>query len=101
MSRGPGRIEREIARLFKDNPSRAFFVEDIGKVLFPLPRHASGKYKLVDSRSWRARWVPVRAKKHRVTILRAARHVAARLWWGVHYFSQREKFASCISTSSI
>jgi hypothetical protein len=61
MSRGPGRIEREIERLFAEQPSRTFSTDDIAKAVYP------GLAEI--------------EKRHRVAVLRAADNVAARQHW--------------------
>jgi hypothetical protein len=84
MSRGPGRVERTIAKLFTRNPSRMFDVEQIIAHVFPevdLTRHGSGwKRTFADGSRVFPNITPIE-KKHRVSVLRAADHVAGQLWW--------------------
>ena len=61
MSRGPGRIEQSIGALFEGAPSIVFTVEDLAMIVYPGGNRPE--------------------KWHRVAVLRAGRHVAARLWW--------------------
>jgi hypothetical protein len=58
MSKGPGRIEQAIAALFKAEPDNAFTVEDLCERVYVG-----------------ISWVE---KKHRVAVIRAAKHVASR-----------------------
>lgn len=59
MSRGPGRIERAIERLVVARPDTAFLIDDLCWLIFP----AIGTVE----------------RKHRVSVLRAANKVVARL----------------------
>ena len=61
MSRGPGRIEKAIERLFVEQPDRTFSTDDLAKAAYPALDHVE--------------------KRHRVAILRAADKVAQRLHW--------------------
>jgi hypothetical protein len=63
MSRGPGRVERAIEAAFTACPDKAFTVEALIAIAF--------------------RGVNRIEKKHRVSVLRAARKVAVRLQWGI------------------
>src|SRR5205807_9024028 len=58
MSKGPGRIQRTIDAIFKDNPDSAFTVEEL----------CSGVYGYGK-----------REKRHRVAVIRAAKAVAKNL----------------------
>jgi hypothetical protein len=60
MSRGPGRVEKTIAKAFAESPSATFSTDDLIVLIYPG----------VDIE-----------KKHRVAVLRAADRVAARLHW--------------------
>jgi hypothetical protein len=60
MSRGPGRVEKTIAKAFAESPSATFSTDDLIALVYP--------------------GVEVE-KKHRVAVLRAADRVAARLHW--------------------
>jgi hypothetical protein len=61
MSRGPGRIEKAIERIFAESPSKTFSTDELAALAYPTV----GRIE----------------KKHRVAILRAADKVAARLYW--------------------
>ena len=71
MSRGPGRIEQAIATAFERHPQRSFTTDELVAIAYPGVRRI--------------------AKKHRVAVLRAAKHVAGRYWrsalvmWGANY----------------
>jgi hypothetical protein len=56
MSRGPGRIQRAIIAAFKRDPKRSFTTQELVVLAYPGVRRIE--------------------KKHRVAVLRAARHVA-------------------------
>ena len=61
MSRGPGKIERAVEKVFLENPDSSFTVEDLAdRVFFGANRIE---------------------KKHRVSLIRATRKVCARLDW--------------------
>ena len=55
MSRGPGRIEREIWAAIVAEPARVFTIEQLGFVVYPQRVNL--------------------AKKHRVSLIRAVKHV--------------------------
>jgi len=61
VSRGPGRVEREIEAAFLASPEEAFSVAELGAIVYPGLNRVE--------------------KRHRVAILRAADKVARRLWW--------------------
>ena len=55
MSKGPGRIERSLRELFANNPTEAFTTDDLVTIAFPGANRIE--------------------KKHRVSVLRAARRI--------------------------
>ena len=61
MSRGPGRVERAVEQIFKEQPSCAFTTEELAEIVYPGINRVE--------------------KKHRVAVLRAAYKVAYRLGW--------------------
>jgi len=61
MSKGPGRIERSLEAIFSGNSDLTFSVDDL------VPRVYPGVDRV--------------EKKHRVSIIRAANKVVARLGW--------------------
>jgi hypothetical protein len=61
MSRGSGRVEREIERAFAEKPDDIFMVEDLVRVVYPGLNRTE--------------------KKHRVAVIRAADQVARRCGW--------------------
>jgi hypothetical protein len=63
MSRGPGRIERAVEAILIAEPDNAFTVEELCRRIYP---------PVGDAKRLRL------AKKHRVAVLRAARHLAKR-----------------------
>ena len=63
MSKGPGRIERALAAIFDCERDNAFAVEDLAERIYPGYPDLQGE--------------PV-AKRHRVSIIRAARNLARR-----------------------
>src|SRR4051794_38704563 len=62
MSRGPGRIERAIARVFASDPEATYTVDDLALAAYPGITRVE--------------------KKHRVCVLRAVWKVAAKAYWG-------------------
>jgi hypothetical protein len=60
VSRGGGFVQRTIERLFTDNPSATFSVEELARQVYAAT--------LIE-------------KRHRVAVLRAADAVARRMWW--------------------
>jgi hypothetical protein len=69
MSKGPGRVERIIEEAFKGNPDGYFTVKDLCRLAFACWSRPS--------------------KSQRVAVLRAAKNVAARLYWVRFYTSER------------
>lgn len=61
MSRGPGKIERSLDALFRDNPSDHFTTTELVERIFPGVNRVE--------------------KKHRVTVMRAGYKVAKRMHW--------------------
>jgi hypothetical protein len=66
MSRGPGKIEQAIGEAFKSEPERTFGTDDLIAIAFPDINHVE--------------------KKHRVSVLRAAR--GACRWTGFVPFNR-------------
>jgi hypothetical protein len=61
MSRGPGRVQRAIESVFRDNPSATFSTEELVAHVYPGINRIE--------------------KAHRVAVLRALPAVAERMWW--------------------
>jgi hypothetical protein len=61
MSKGPGRVERAIEVVFRNNPDQTFSTDELWPFVYP------GANRL--------------EKKHRVSIIRAAKGVAERIGW--------------------
>lgn len=61
MSRGPGRVQRAIEELFRNNPTATFSTEELAAHVYPGINRVE--------------------KAHRVAILRAVEPVAIKLWW--------------------
>jgi hypothetical protein len=92
MSRGPGRIQRAIRRLFDEQPDQVFLTDDLVRYCFPdaepvLDReyqqrvrarlHGTGNY--INDEDADKVWPPVKttARKHQVSVRRAAALVIA------------------------
>jgi len=85
MSKGPGRIERVIAETFERRPKETFSGGELAALCYPE--------------------APTIEKKHRVSVLRAADKVMARIGWRAHsmvshsrekvYYDQREWADDC------
>jgi hypothetical protein len=69
MSKGPGRIERAIERLFLADPEMTYSLDELAQAVYPGVNRVE--------------------KKHRVAVLRAAWNVTPRLWWDGLYISER------------
>jgi hypothetical protein len=70
MSRGPGRIERAIRALLDANPDRAFTTDELCEHCYPeLPK---------PTHVYRPEFRYGPQRKHRVAVLRAAKHVVQR-----------------------
>jgi hypothetical protein len=80
MSRGPGHVERAIERLFVDNPDAAFLIADLVAAVFH-------------------RRLTIE-KRHRVSIGRAAKHVAERRWWGTIWWNNSLVYHNKLSVVS-
>lgn len=65
MSRGPGRVERIVEEAFRGSPDDAFLLDELAVTAYPGINQPD--------------------KKHRVSVGRAARKVAARLGWQWRY----------------
>src|SRR5262245_28631579 len=71
MSRGPGKIEREIEALFRPHPHEAFTSDDLALRIFGRPDAWQGGHAAVARQR----------KAQRVSILRAAKNVCRRTGW--------------------
>jgi hypothetical protein len=61
VSRGPGRVERAIEATFKASPDQTFTIEELAAIVYPGATYIE--------------------KRHRVCVIRAAKKVAAKLYW--------------------
>src|SRR4051812_21944990 len=92
MSKGPGRVERIIAAAFTANPTKVFTVEELTRLAYPGAYSGEGFDEMVAWAKVTGAPEPTIAKRHRVSVLRAARNVARRLWWAALSYRVRESF---------
>jgi hypothetical protein len=100
MSRGPGRVERAIEAAFQQRPDDVWTVEELTHEIYP--ETAEPTWYLDHSKG--VQWRDGVEKKHRVSIIRAAKKVCGRTSWAVRsrtggnvYFNRRSVWSSALS----